>query len=339
MQGNSLDAVETWQCVGDSFDKFQKIICSFFDWNCDREEVRPDFHWQMNLGVLKSHDSRNAPRILMARLTCSHGFFQIQTDPTHEVVIIMPVRGTLRLERNHATQTISPCSAIIYQPRTETRIYHLADGSTCEAYIIKLSFDWVQRFLYDVLQLPVEQDLQLGPVIDMSTPKARMLSRLISTLCSDAFTFQSRHLSPPLQQRLAETFSHLLLESIPHRCSERMQAPKAAPMPNYLRVARDFMQREVRRNPSMAEVAKAANISVRTLETSFRSHMDVTPHAYFRTIRLQLAHQALNDVRDTRSIAEVAANHGFPHAGRFAQYYANQFGEAPSDTRRKGPAK
>ncbi|ESQ92725.1 hypothetical protein ABAC460_02530 [Asticcacaulis sp. AC460] len=339
MQGNTLDSVETWQCVGDSFDKFQKIICSFFDWNCDLDDSGPNFHWQMNLGVLKSQDSRNAPRILMARLTSSRGFLQVQTEPTSDVVIIMPVRGSLRLERDGATQTIAAGSATIYQPRTEARIYHLAEGTTCEAYIIKLSFDWVQRFLYDILQLPVEQDLQLGPVIDMSAPKAKLLARLIATLCSDAFTFQSRHLSPTLQQRLAETFSHMLLESIPHRYSERMQAPKAGPMPNYLRVARDFMHREARRNPSMAEVAKAANISVRTLETSFRTHMDVTPHAYLRTIRLQMAHQALQDVRDTRPIAEVAADHGFPHAGRFAQYYANLFGEAPSDTRRKGPAK
>jgi transcriptional regulator GlxA family with amidase domain len=89
----------------------------------------------------------------------------------------------------------------------------------------------------------------------------------------------------------------------------------------------------------MAEVAKAAHISVRTLETSFRTHMDVTPHAYLRTVRLQMAHQALKDGRDTRSIADIAADHGFPHAGRFAQYYAALFGEAPSDARRKGPAR
>ena len=34
--------------------------------------------------------------------------------------------------------------------------------------------------------------------------------------------------------------------------------------------------------------------------------------------------------------AEVAADHGFPHAGRFAQYYTQLFGESPSQARRKG---
>lgn len=109
----------------------------------------------------------------------------------------------------------------------------------------------------------------------------------------------------------------------------------AGPMPNHLHLARDFMHHEARNNPSMGTVARAANISVRTLETSFRLHMDVTPHAYLRTLRLKMTHEALKDINDVRPIAEVAADHGFPHAGRFAQYYTQLFGETPSQTRRK----
>ena len=51
-----------------------------------------------------------------------------------------------------------------------------------------------------------------------------------------------------------------------------------------------------------------------------------------------MAHSVLTDPRDNRPIADIANDHGFPHAGRFAQYYADLFGEAPSDTRRKGAA-
>jgi len=338
MQGNPLESIETWQCAGDDFDSFQKAICSFFDWSCGRDAEGPDFTWQMYLGILKSQEARARPHVLMARLISSSGFVQLQNEPSYDVIIVMPVKGDLSLKRhNAAIQKIEPGHAIIYQPMTETRITHAADGEACEVYIIKLSYTWVQRFLFDILQLPVERDLHLGPVIDLATPKASVLSRLIATLCSDAFTYQSRDLSGSLQHRLVETFGHLLLESIPHRYSARMQANTAGPMPNYLRLARDFMHREARNNPSMVAVARAANISVRTLETSFRLHMDVTPHAYLRTLRLKMAREVLNDVDDTRPIAEVAADHGFPHAGRFAQYYTQLFGESPSQTRRKGP--
>ena len=337
MEGNPLDSVETWQCVGDSFDKFQKIICSFFEWSCEQDAEKPDFHWQMNLGVLKSAENRQAPQILMARLNSSSGFVQVQTDITHDVIIIMPVKGALTLTRAGKSENIPTGHAMIYQPMRATQVSHVVDGRACEVYILKISFAWVQRFLFNMLQMPVEYDLHLGPVIDLTTPKARILSRLIATMCSDAFTFQSRNLSPALQQRLIETFSHLLLESIPHRYSERMNGSKTGPMPNYLRLARDYMHREARDNPSMNDVARAAGISVRTLETSFRQHMDVTPHAYLRTLRLQMARQALTRGHDGQSIADIAISHGFPHAGRFAQYYTELFGEAPSETRRKGP--
>ena len=337
MQGNPLDSIETWQCAGKDFDSFQKNICKFFDWSCSHDEDGPDFSWQMYLGVLKPQDGE-MPHAIMARLISDSGFVQLQSESSYDVIIVMPVKGALSLQRSHtAVQKIEPGHAIIYQPITQTHVSHAVDGKTCEVYLIKLSYNWVQRFLFDILQMPVERDLHLGPVIDLAAPKARVLSRLIDTLCSDAFTAQSRDLSDPLQHRLVETFSHLLLESIPHRYSERMQATKAGPMPNYLRVARDFMQREACNNPSMVTVARAANISVRTLETSFRLHMDVTPHAYLRTLRLKMAREALSNVNDTRPIAELAADHGFPHAGRFAQYYTQLFGESPSQTRRKGP--
>lgn len=339
MQGKPLDSIETWQCAGKDFDSFQNNICKFFEWSCAREEDGPDFTWQMFLGVLQPHDTGAAPHAIMARLISNSGFVQLQSEASYDVVIVLPVKGDLSLQRqNAAVQKIDQGHAIIYQPMTETRISHVNDGEACEVYLIKLSYAWVQRFLFDMLQLPVERDLHLGPVIDLATPKAQVLSRLIDTLCSDAFTAQSRDLSGSLQHRLVETFSHLLLESIPHRYSDRMQSTKGGPMPNYLRLARDFMHREARKNPSMVTVARAANISVRTLETSFRLHLDVTPHAYLRTLRLKMARDALNDINDTRPIAEVAADHGFPHAGRFAQYYTQLFGESPSQTRRKGPA-
>lgn len=338
MQGNPLDFIETWQCEGKDFDSFQKSICKFFDWSCDRDEDGPDFTWQMYLGVLKPHDD-GAPHAVMARLISNSGFVQLQAEPSHDVVIVMPAKGALSLQHhNKPAQKIEAGHAFIYQPITETHISHAVDGETCEVYLIKLSYKWVQRFLFDILQMRVERDLHLGPVIDLATPKARVLSRLVETLCSDAFTAQSRDMSGSLQQRLVETFSHLLLESIPHRYSERMQANKTGPMPNYLRIARDCMHREARSNPSMSAVARAANVSIRTLETSFRQHLDVTPHSYLRTVRLKMAREALADSTDTRPIAEVAADHGFPHAGRFAQYYTELFGESPSQTRRKGPA-
>jgi len=337
MSTDTLDTVETWQCAGETFETFRTTVCDFFGWGCEQGSGGDTaFRWQTNLGVLKAHDSRNEPRIWMARLVTASGFVQTQTETGHDVIVIMPVKAQLTLTRDAHSEMVATGRAAVYQPIQETRIEYVAN-STCESYVIRLSAGWLQRFLFEVLQMPVEKDLQLGPVLDIETPRARVLAQMAATLCSDVFTGQSRDLSPALQQRLSETFGHILLESVPHRYSARMTTPKSGPMPNYVRLARDYMHREARSNPSMADVARAAGISVRTLATSFRQYLDVTPHAYLRTVRLRMARQALSSRGNGASTAAIAVEFGFPHAGRFAQYYTELFGESPSDTRRKGP--
>ena len=59
------------------------------------------------------------------------------------------------------------------------------------------------------------------------------------------------------------------------------------PWPDYIRLACHFMEREAHNNPSQIDVARAANISQRTLETRFRQYLGVTPLLYLRALRLE----------------------------------------------------
>ena len=51
-----------------------------------------------------------------------------------------------------------------------------------------------------------------------------------------------------------------------------------------------------------------------------------------REIRLCYARRELQQSDGQAQVAEVAARWGMPHAGRFAGYYTEQFGESPSVT-------
>ena len=66
----------------------------------------------------------------------------------------------------------------------------------------------------------------------------------------------------------------------------------------------------------------------------------MSPMRMVREVRLELARKELG--RDGRgTVADIAMNCGFGHLGRFAQAYAERFGEQPSDTRawRRGAAR
>ena len=100
-----------------------------------------------------------------------------------------------------------------------------------------------------------------------------------------------------------------------------------------VRRAEAYICSNVARNIRLEDIAKAAGVSVRTLQTSFRRDRHVTPMEYLRNLRLDAARERL---LAGSSVAEAALDTGFSHQGRFAHYYRGRFGHSPSATRSGG---
>jgi AraC family ethanolamine operon transcriptional activator len=84
------------------------------------------------------------------------------------------------------------------------------------------------------------------------------------------------------------------------------------------------------------QLAAHAEVSERTLRTAFLEYFGMTPQRYLTIRRLNAARRALQDSEaGPRSVAEVAAQHGFWDFGRFAQRYRELFGEPPRSTLRR----
>ena len=87
---------------------------------------------------------------------------------------------------------------------------------------------------------------------------------------------------------------------------------------------------------SLAEVAEASGVCVRTLSRAFRKRHGLGPMGFLRHRRLEAArHDLLVAERDGMSVTEVALSYGFRHLGRFAVDYRQAFGESPSETLRR----
>ncbi len=68
----------------------------------------------------------------------------------------------------------------------------------------------------------------------------------------------------------------------------------------------------------------------------FRSHLECTPAAYIRTVRLERCRRDLQAaLPGDASVTNVAAKWGFHNIGRFARLYRDCFGENPVDTLRR----
>ncbi|MYT75530.1 MULTISPECIES: helix-turn-helix transcriptional regulator [unclassified Streptomyces] len=85
---------------------------------------------------------------------------------------------------------------------------------------------------------------------------------------------------------------------------------------------------------TVAEIAAAAHVTIRALQYAFRRHLDTTPLAHLRRVRLERAHADLRDADPTTgvTVTGIAARWGFYHPGRFATLYRDTYGRPPLHT-------
>jgi AraC-like DNA-binding protein len=106
--------------------------------------------------------------------------------------------------------------------------------------------------------------------------------------------------------------------------------------PALLRQAVEFIEGNAAHDVGVSDIAAALYLSPRTVQYMFRRHLDTTPTAYLRKVRLSRAREELiASDRSVTTVAATAARWGFAHTGRFAVIYRRTFGESPHETLRR----
>ncbi|WP_051838381.1 AraC family transcriptional regulator [Streptomyces sp. NRRL WC-3742] len=130
---------------------------------------------------------------------------------------------------------------------------------------------------------------------------------------------------------------HGLLDLQPHdlvRPSALGAAPAAAPAA--VRRAVAFCAEHAHEPIMVADIARAARVSVSSLRQGFRTHLDTTPMAYLRRLRLDRVHHDLLAAArggTEETVTQIALRWGFTHLGRFSQEYRRAYGRLPSQVR------
>ncbi|MFH8803351.1 helix-turn-helix transcriptional regulator [Streptomyces sp. NPDC017936] len=104
--------------------------------------------------------------------------------------------------------------------------------------------------------------------------------------------------------------------------------------PATLRRALAYIDDHAHEPVTVADIAAAAHVTVRALQYAFRRHLDTTPLARLRQVRLSHAHAELLAASplDGLTVTDVAARWGFFHPGRFAALYREAYGRPPHRT-------
>jgi len=95
----------------------------------------------------------------------------------------------------------------------------------------------------------------------------------------------------------------------------------------------DWVERQLRENLTMAEVAEHLGMSRRTLERYFQRKTGMSPSEYRKQCRIARARKLLQ--YSSRSLAEIAGECGFCDQSHFTRIFREEMKESPGAWRRR----
>ncbi|MGJ5748669.1 AraC-like DNA-binding protein [Streptomyces puniciscabiei] len=168
-----------------------------------------------------------------------------------------------------------------------------------------------------------------------SAAAAGHLSRTIAHLRDSVLADPETADQPLIAATAAQYLAASVLNAFPNTAlPEPTAADRHDAHPAMLRRALAYIDDNADQPITVADIAAAAHVTVRALQYAFRRHLDTTPLAHLRRVRLAHAHQDLAAATpdNGESVTAIAARWGFHHPGRFAALYRDTYQRTPHTT-------
>lgn len=104
--------------------------------------------------------------------------------------------------------------------------------------------------------------------------------------------------------------------------------------PQALKRAIAFIESRADQDIGVADIARAARVTIRSVQLAFRRHLGTTPMGYLRQVRLSCAHADLLNATPGDTVTMIAARWGYARPSVFAAHYRTSYGTSPSRTLR-----
>jgi AraC-like DNA-binding protein len=246
------------------------------------------------------------------------------------VVVTTAIRGKAGIEIGGSTFDVDAGETII--AHEEDRPVFMYEPDT---EVLKLRFhrSRLEQFFVQTYGGMSRSRLHFDTAMSDSHTAARWLSLLrflVMTLNGAGAHARTMLELASIEQMLMLT----LLNNQPHNYASAPAGSAHGGMPTHFQRARDFIHQNLAGDIILADIAKAAYCSPRTLARAFKDAGEAAPMQYVRKLRLERIRAALTAPASGRkTVAEVAFEWGYRHLGEFNRQYRAAFGETPSQTR------
>jgi AraC-like DNA-binding protein len=255
-------------------------------------------------------------------------------EPDQEYFVSTVGRGTLRVVQRGVDERLAPGEvALIGRPGVETRT-EVDDFRQGVVTLPAASLRRAAGLDPDSGEVPEFASIRPGSAAGEQTLR-HAVAFVSASLGEDLAAAES----PLLRGSLERLLTDLVLATFPNGATAVTDARVGldARSPATLRRAVAFIEANAERDVGIDEIAAAARVTRRAVQLAFRRHLDTTPTAYLRRVRLDAAHRELLAAAPDGglTVTEVAYRWGFCSPSRFTERYRAAFGTTPSRTLRR----
>jgi AraC-like DNA-binding protein len=246
-------------------------------------------------------------------------------------VVCLPGRGRVSVSTPRASTVVADRHGAVVAPGERAKIEYLSPR--CHIRTVIFERTGLESELSSMLGRTVVQPLRFES--DLAYDKGDPLGRSLELLAGEADQPGGLATYPTIAPRLGRLVIAGLLTSFRHNYSDELLRPASGHQPKAIRLAIDAIEAHAADIVTVADIARAAGLSVRALDAGFRRHVGIPPMKYLRQVRLAKVHRGLltSDPSSTTATA-IAHRWGFLHYGRFAAEYRLVYGCAPAETLR-----
>ena len=244
-------------------------------------------------------------------------------------------RGGIEVTADGVRQEVRPGNAIISSP---SRSINLRWNKGCEQLILRLPHEVLHDAAGQLGQPHLGGALKGNPGLAISGAASLLWQHQLELFMGlEVYSRQNAAYGPWLEHVERGMVMFLLLQS-PGAVPPPVESEDGERQPMIVSPARrrldrlhEYAARHLDRPMGLSDLARAAFLSERQLNTFCHEQLGVSPLTWLRNLRLDAVRHRLRAEPDS-DVAATAMLHGFSHLGRFARYYQQRFGELPSQT-------
>jgi AraC-like DNA-binding protein len=277
-----------------------------------------------NVGALRlSRNSHNRAKETTVRAPGLDGF---------AISMIERGAGQLVLHGSHEPVIGNATTGLIYRGEPGTR---LTASDLQSRLFLRLPAALLRRKLEALLDGQGIGSLAFEPVFDQTRGAGATIRRMADFLFAELEHSDTLLTNEIAARSFEDNLVLSVLLALPHNYTDRLARQNAAAAPGNVKRAEAFMQANAGTPLTIAEIAEAAGCGVRALQIAFQRFRGTTPMRVLQQARLEQARTEMLCVGQTKSLARIAAEHGFSSPTRFAQSFRRKYGVYPSEMQRE----